>query len=89
MPLSLQLICQQAGVGANPILLLVLLLWYTVSAAIRAICMPCRSASMNPSQHLRADTLAYDVQRLGWLAQLRNTPMQDIQTVACVLLSIH
>ena len=31
---------------------------------------------MNPSQHLRADTLVHDIQRLGWLAQLRNTPMQ-------------
>jgi len=49
MPLSLQLFCKQAGVGANPILLLVLLLWYTVSAATNAICMACRSACMYKS----------------------------------------
>ena len=49
MPLSLQLFCKQAGVGANPVLLLVLLLWSTVSAAISAIRMPCRSACMHES----------------------------------------
>ncbi len=49
MPLSLMLFCKQAGVGANPILLLILLLWPTVSAAINAICMPCRSACMHES----------------------------------------
>jgi len=49
MPLSLQLFCKQAGVGANPILLLVLLLWYTVTAATNAICMACRSACMYKS----------------------------------------
>jgi hypothetical protein len=37
MPLCLQLFCKQAGVGANPILLLVLLLWFSVSAAIDVI----------------------------------------------------
>jgi len=46
MPLSLQLFCKQADVGANLILLLVLLLWYTVSAATNAICRACRSACM-------------------------------------------
>jgi len=49
MPLFLQLFCKQAGVGANPILLLVLLLWYTVTAATNAICMACRSACMYKS----------------------------------------
>jgi len=37
MPLFLQLFCKQAGVRANPILLLSLLLWPTVSAAIDVI----------------------------------------------------
>ena len=37
MPLSLQLFCKQAGVRAPPILLLVLLLWFSLSAVIDAI----------------------------------------------------
>jgi hypothetical protein len=49
MPLSLQLFCKQAGVRANPILLLSLLLWLTVIAASNAISMPCRSACMHES----------------------------------------
>ena len=51
MPLSLQLFCKQAGVGANPILLLVLLLWYTVTAALMPYAWPAdQHACINPSQ---------------------------------------
>ncbi len=61
MPLSLQLFSKQANIGPYLIRLPILLLWYTVSAAINAIGMPCRSDCMNdPSQHSRADALACD-----------------------------
>jgi len=45
MPLFLQLVSKQAGIGPL-IKLLALLLWHTVSATAHAIGMPCRSARL-------------------------------------------
>jgi len=77
MPLSLQLVSKQAGIGPL-IRLLALLLWHTVTATVNSIGMACRSAcTCDASQHSRAKAqaqcqvhkLACQVKRLTYAGQ--------------------
>ena len=83
MPLYLQLYSKQADVGPY---LIRLPLWYTVSAVIDAIGMPCiLDCTIVPSHQARADEL------LTVQAPVRSNqlPVQDEHTVVSVLPCAH
>jgi len=94
MPLFLQLISKQVGVGPL-IKLLALLLWQTVRATGNSIGMACRSACMclDASQHSRADAqeLGSEVHKLA--SQVKSHTYAGrkddlVRTPVCTLITI-